>query len=87
MNQDDVVIVNAVRTPFGKFDGVLKHMDSIELGALAVREVVERIKIDPELVDEVYYGTCIPAEYAIYTNVPARQITLLAGFPRETNIC
>ena len=37
------------------------------------------------MVDEVYYGTCIPAEYAIYTNVPARQITLLAGFP-ESNI-
>ncbi len=33
----------------------------------------------------MYYGTCIPAEYAIYTNVPARQITLLAGFP-ESNI-
>ncbi len=36
-------------------------------------------------MNEVYYGTCIPAEYAIYTNVPARQITLLAGFP-ENNI-
>ena len=34
-------------------------------------------------MDEVYYGTCIPAEYAIFTNVPARQITLGAGYPDE----
>lgn len=84
MHSDDVVIVSAVRIPFGKFDGVLKSMDSIELGVRVVQEVVRRINLDPGLVDEVYYGTCIPAEYAIYTNVPARQITLLAGFPEET---
>ena len=41
--------------------------------------------MDPASVDEVYYGTCIPAEYAIYTNVPSRQITMLAGFS-ENNI-
>ncbi|ACL05730.1 Acetyl-CoA acetyltransferase (thiolase II-like) [Desulfatibacillum aliphaticivorans] len=84
MNQDDVVIVSAVRTPFGKFDGLLKSTDSIELGALALREVVDRIGLDPKEVDEIYYGTCIPAEYAIYTNVPARQISLLAGFPESS---
>lgn len=84
MNQDDVVIVSAVRTPFGKFDGLLKNTDSIELGALALKEVVDRIGLDPKEVDEIYYGTCIPAEYAIYTNVPARQISLLAGFPESS---
>ncbi|MDP2838800.1 MAG: hypothetical protein Q8O11_01985, partial [Syntrophales bacterium] len=52
-------------------------------GRLGLKEVVRRINLDPSQVDEVYYGTCIPAEYAIYTNVPARQITLLAGFPEE----
>ena len=83
MHQDDVVVVSAVRTPFGKFDGVLKNTDSISLGVMALKEVVNRIQLKPELVDEVYYGTCIPAEYAIYTNVPARQITLLAGFPES----
>lgn len=85
MNASDVVIVSAVRTPFGRFDGALKTVLSMDLGVLALREVVRRINLDPKLVDEVYYGTCIPAEYAIYTNVPARQITLLAGFP-ESNI-
>ncbi|MEN6359743.1 MAG: thiolase family protein [Smithella sp.] len=81
----DIVIVSAVRTPFGRFDGVLKTVLSFDLGVFALKEVVRRITLDPGQVDEVYYGTCIPAEYAIYTNVPARQITLLAGFP-ESNI-
>lgn len=84
MNENDVVIVSAVRTPFGKFDGALRGTDSIELGVMVLKEVIRRIGLDPGEVDEVYYGTCIPAEYAIYTNVPARQITLLAGFPEDT---
>jgi len=84
-SKNDVVIVSAVRTPFGRFDGVLKSVLSMDLGVLAVKEVVNRIKLDPAQVNEVYYGTCIPAEYCIHTNVPARQVTLLAGFP-ETNI-
>lgn len=83
--QDDVVIVSALRTPFGRFDGLLKSIDSIELGVMVLKEVLNRTHLDPAVVDEVYYGTCIPAEYAIYTNVPARQATLLAGFP-ENNI-
>jgi|UniRef100_A0A7C4EVT9 acetyl-CoA C-acetyltransferase len=80
----DVVIVSAVRTPFGKFDGVMKNTSSIELGVMALEEVIKRINLSPKEVDEIYYGTCIPAEYAIYTNVPARQISLLAGFPPDT---
>ena len=76
MNANDVVIVSAVRTPFGKFDGVLKSILSMDLGVCVLKEVVSRIGLNPAQVDEVYYGTCIPAEYAIFTNVPARQITL-----------
>jgi len=83
-NPNDVVIVSAVRTPFGRFDGVMKTTLSLDLGVEVLKEVVRRIDLDPAEVDEVYYGTCIPAEYAIYTNVPARQITLLAGFPDES---
>ena len=83
MDQNDVVIVSAVRTPFGKFDGLMKSIPSIDLGVMVLKEVVKRVNLDPQDVDEVYYGTCIPAEYALYTNVPARQITLLAGFPDD----
>lgn len=80
----DVVIVGAVRTPFGRFDGILKTTLSMDLGVMVLKEIVKRTVVDPKAVDEVYYGTCIPAEYAIYTNVPARQITLLAGFPEDS---
>lgn len=83
MSDNDVVIVSAVRTPFGKFDGILKTTRSFDLGIEVLKEVTSRIHLDPKDVDEVYYGTCIPAEYAILTNVPARQITLGAGFPDE----
>lgn len=78
---DDVVIVEAARTPFGRFDGILKTTLSMDLGVVVLNEIMRRTGVSPRDVDEVYYGTCIPAEYAIYTNVPARQITLLAGFP------
>jgi acetyl-CoA C-acetyltransferase len=81
---NDVVIVEAVRTPFGRFDGMLKATLSMDLGVMVLREIIRRTGLDPKEVDEVYYGTCIPAEYAIYTNVPARQITLLAGFPEDS---
>lgn len=81
---DDVVIVEAVRTPFGRFDGVLRTTLSLDLGVMVLKELLKRTRLDPKEVDEVYYGTCIPAEYAIYTNVPARQITLLAGFPDDS---
>jgi acetyl-CoA C-acetyltransferase len=40
--------------------------------------------VKPDSIDEVYYGTCIPAEYALFTNVPARQVTLGAGLPDTT---
>ena len=62
----------------------MKSIDSISLGVVVFREIINRTKIDPKIVDEIYYGTCIPAEYAVYTNVPARQITLLAGFPEDS---
>lgn len=81
---NDVVIVEAVRTPFGRFDGILKTTLSMDLGVMVLKEIIMRTRVDPKEVNEVYYGTCIPAEYAIYTNVPARQITLLAGFPEDS---
>jgi acetyl-CoA C-acetyltransferase len=83
-NSNDVVIVEAVRTPFGRFDGILKTTLSMDLGVMVLKEIIRRTGVNPKGVDEVYYGTCIPAEYAIYTNVPARQITLLAGFPEDS---
>lgn len=86
IDQKEVVIVSAARTPFGKFDGLMRDMPSIDLGIVTLKEVLKRLEksSEPVKIDELYYGTCIPAEYAPYLNVPARQITLLAGLPVES---
>jgi acetyl-CoA C-acetyltransferase len=83
MGERDVVVVSAVRTPFGKFGGTLKDIPSIDLGAMVIREVLRRVNMKGEEVEETYYGTAIPAEAALETDVPARQATLRAGMPSE----
>jgi acetyl-CoA C-acetyltransferase len=70
------VIVSAVRTPTGKFLGVLKDFTATELGALAVREAVRRAGIDPATVDECIMGNVIQAGNG---QNPARQAALNGG--------
>jgi acetyl-CoA C-acetyltransferase len=82
-NKNDIVIVSAVRTPFSKFDSAMADIPSIDLGTMVMKEVLKRVGIKPEEVDDLYYGSCVPAEYALELDVPARQATLLAGFPAE----
>ena len=60
MEKNDVVIVSAVRTPFGKFGGTLKDIPSIELGAMVIREVLKRVNVKGEEVEETYYGAAVP---------------------------
>ena len=82
-SKNGIVIVSAVRTPFSKFDSAMADIPSIDLGVMVMKEVIERVKIKPEEVDDISYGSCIPAEVALETDVPARQATLLAGFPAD----
>jgi len=82
-NKNDIVIVSAVRTPFSRFDSAMADIPSIDLGVMVIKEVIQRVKIKPEEVDDISYGSCIPAEVALELDVPARQATLLAGFPPE----
>ncbi|MCX8116748.1 MAG: thiolase family protein [Desulfobacterota bacterium] len=84
MAERDVVVVSAVRTPFGRFGGALKDVPSIELGAMVIREVLQRVGLKGEEVDEIYYGVAVPAEVGLETDVPARQATLKAGLPDES---
>lgn len=81
--KDDIVIVSAVRTPFSRFDTAMMDIPSIDLGVMVMKEVIQRVGVKPSEVDDIYYGSCIPAEVALETDVPARQATLLAGFPEE----
>lgn len=80
----NVVIVEACRTPFDKFGGVLKSMSSIDLGTFILETVMERSGVAKTEVEQVFYGTCMHAEVGQYQNIPARQATLKAGLPNET---
>ena len=76
----EAVIVSAVRTPTGKFLGVLKDFRAPDLGALAVREAVRRAGIDPALVDECLMGNVVQAGVG---QAPARQAALRGGLPNS----
>ena len=73
---EDVVIVAAVRTPVGKFQGALAEFSAPQLGALVVREVVHRAGLSADQVDECILGCVLPAGQG---QNPARQAALGAG--------
>ena len=81
----DIVIVSAVRTPFGRYCGSLREFDYFDLGALPMKEVLERVHVPGDEVDEVYWGVGDTAVCKdVYTSVAARQTLLKAGLPSET---
>ena len=73
---NDVVIVSAVRTPVGKFQGAFAEMSAVQLGAVVVREAVRRAGIDAASVDECLMGCVLPAGLG---QNPARQAALQGG--------
>ena len=74
----DVVIVAAVRTPIGRFGGMLSQVPAVTLGAVALRALLDRTKVPVEDVDEVVMGQVLTA--AAGQN-PARQSAVAAGLP------
>ena len=81
---DDVVIVEAVRTPLGRGNqknGDLRGVHPVVLGAHVLREVTSRARLDPSLVDDVVVG-CVSQTGEQSVNI-ARQAVLTAGFPVE----
>jgi acetyl-CoA C-acetyltransferase len=70
------VIVSAVRTPVGKFQGSLSSFSATQLGAIAVREAIQRANVDPAEVDECILGCVLSAGLG---QNPARQAALNAG--------
>ena len=59
----EVVIVSAVRTPIGRFGGTLSEVPAPELGAVVIKNAVERAKIPINLINEVYMGCVLPVSY------------------------
>ncbi|MEM3281419.1 MAG: acetyl-CoA C-acyltransferase, partial [Saccharolobus sp.] len=58
---ENVYIVSAVRTPIGKFGGVLKDISPVDLGAIVIREALKRANIDPKTVDIAIMGNVLRA--------------------------
>lgn len=77
----DVVIVSAVRTALGSYGGALKDVSAADLGAIVIKEALNRANVKPELVDEVIMGHVLQAGQGQNT---ARQALINAGLPVET---
>lgn len=73
-----VVIVSAARTPIGSFMGALSTVSAPQLGAVAIKGALDKINLDPKLVDEVLMGNVVQAGVG---QAPARQAALYAGLP------
>jgi len=76
----EVVIVSAVRTPIGSFGGGLGKTPAVTLGALVIREAIERAGITPDQVDQVIMGNALQAGLG---QNPARQAAIAAGIPHQ----
>jgi acetyl-CoA C-acetyltransferase len=77
----EAVILSAVRTPMGRFQGALGSLRAPQLGAAVVREAVARARVDPAAIDEVIMGDVVTAGIG---QAPARQAALFGGLPDTT---
>ena len=75
----EVVVVDALRTPIGRWGGALATVRADDLAAFTIRELVARTKVDPERIDDVFWGAANQAGED-NRNV-ARMAALLAGLP------
>ena len=76
MKNKEVVIVSVGRTPIGSFMGSLSKITAPKLGAIAIKGALNKIKLNPNLIDEVFMGNVVSAGLG---QAPARQAALLAG--------
>ncbi|WP_395058234.1 acetyl-CoA C-acyltransferase [Flavobacterium sp.] len=75
-----VVIVSAVRTPIGSFMGALSSVPAPQLGAITIKGALNKINLDPALVNEVYMGNVVQAGVG---QAPARQAAIFAGLSND----
>ena len=76
----EAVIVSAVRTPIGNFNGLLGSIGATQLGAVVIEAAVERAGISKDAVNEVIMGIVLPCGYG---QNPAKQAAVKAGMPWE----
>src|SRR3954454_4491571 len=79
---EEIVIVSAVRTPVGKFQGSLSGFSAVQLGSLVIREAVARAGVEAASIDECIMGNVVSAGLG---QNPARQAALKGGLPPEVS--
>ena len=77
---NEVVIVSAARTPIGSFNGALSSLSAPQLGSKAIKGALDKIDLDPSIVEEVYMGCVLQANVGMN---PARQSALEAGLSNK----
>ncbi|MCM2396375.1 acetyl-CoA C-acetyltransferase [Rhizobium sp. S95] len=80
MSSASIVIASAARTPVGSFNGAFANVPAHDLGAIAIKGVLERAGVDAKEVDEVILGQILTAGQG---QNPARQAAMKAGIPQE----
>jgi len=78
MKTKEVVIVSVARTPIGSFMGSLSKIPAPKLGAIAIKGALDKINLNPNLIDEVFMGNVVSAGIG---QAPARQAAIFAGIP------
>src|SRR6266849_8129653 len=82
MPKEEAVILSAVRTAVGKFQGALSEISATQMGATVVREAVQRAGLKPEQIDECIMGNVLPAGLG---QNPARQAAIFGGLANEVS--
>ena len=82
MEQTEVVIVSAARTAIGNFNGSLKNISALELGATVIKGALEKVGLKADQVDEVIFGNVLQAGLG---QNPARQAAIKAGLPETVS--
>ena len=77
---ESIVIVSAVRTPMGAFQGDFTALSAHDLGGAAIRAAIERVGVAPDAVGEVLFGNCLMAGQG---QAPARQAAFKGGLPKS----
>ena len=78
----EVVIISAVRTPMGSFGGSLRSMSATQLGAVAIKALLQKTGIAPEKVNDVIMGCVVQSNLG---QAPARQAAKFSGLPNEVS--
>ena len=77
---NDIVIVAALRTPIGTYRGSLKGLSADKLGTVAIKEVIHKVNLEPDDIDEIIMGQVLTSGAG---QNPARQAAINAGIPKS----